>query len=70
MFLILNKHLISALNKVFLSLHRLKEERKANADVVVAAKNSVSGDRSSRYFRRRIMASRGFGLFVFRVLRW
>ena len=42
-----NNHLIHGLYKVLLSLHGLKEERKANADAAVAAKNSVSGDRSS-----------------------
>ena len=47
MFLRLSTHHIPGLNKVFLSLHGLKEERKANADAAVAAKNSVSGDRSS-----------------------
>ena len=62
MFLRLNKHLIPGLNKVLVGLHdELKEERKANADAAVAAKNSVSGDRSSPvYFCRRLMASRGF----------
>ena len=46
-FLRLSKHHIFGLNKVFLSLHGLKEEGKANADAAVAAKNSVSGDRNS-----------------------
>ena len=47
MFLRLSKNHILGPNKVFLSLHGLKEERKANADAAVAAKNSVSGDRNS-----------------------
>ena len=47
MFLRLNKHLIPGLNKVLVSLHGLKEEHKASFDSVVAANNSVSGDRSS-----------------------
>ena len=43
-FLELNKHVIPGLNKVLVNLHGSKEERKANADATVAAKNSVSGD--------------------------
>ena len=45
-FLRLKKYLISGLNKVLVSLHGLKEERKANAGAAVAVNNSVSGDRS------------------------
>ena len=46
-FLKLNKHLIPGLNKVLVSLHGLKEDRKANVDAAVEVKNSVSGDKSS-----------------------
>jgi len=45
-FMELNKHVTPGLNKVLVSLHGLKKERKPNADAAVAAKNSVSGDKS------------------------
>ena len=38
---------LTGLNKVLVTLHVLKEKRKANADAAVAAKNSVSGIISS-----------------------
>lgn len=45
-FLQFNKHVPPDLNKVLVSLHGLKEERKVIADVPVAPKTSVSGDGS------------------------
>jgi len=68
-FLRLSKHHILGLNKVFLSLHGLKEERKANADAAVAAKNSVSGDRNSPIIFVVEQWQADDGLSVFYVLR-